>query len=96
MVCGGEALWIGAQREQRTVDQALIAGTTRQEIEQKFGEPRWVAQPRQRLSEVGWNGREKDTISESDRYIYDASIFTFVICEFDEQNKLRKAMFSPK
>jgi hypothetical protein len=96
MICGGEAVWIVAQRAHRAVDQAIIAGTTRQEIEQKFGEPRWISQPGQPLSDVGWNGSAKDNVVKSRLFVYSAPPFAFIVCEFDEKDILQKAIISPK
>jgi len=96
MVCGVQALWINLQSELRAIDRAIRAGATRQEVEEKLGKPRWISKPGQPLSDVDWNGQEKSTISKYGLSVYWGSMFAFVICEFDEQDKLRKATFSPK
>ena len=95
-IVGCEAAWIAGLREHLRVRQTIVAGTTRRQIEAEFGEPRWTSRPGQPLSEFGWNGQEKDVLSESERHVYDASIFTFVICEFDEHGTLKKAVLSKK
>jgi hypothetical protein len=73
-----------------------LAGTTRQQIQAKYGPPRFTSPPGRPLRESGWNGREANAISNAGFSVYDTSVFEFMVCEFDDQGQLIRAVISPK
>jgi hypothetical protein len=77
-------------RSDRDVFETVMAGATRAEIEAKYGAPRFQAAPGRTLSDDGWNGGEKDTISRFGLSVYRASPFLFIICEFDDDDQLQR------
>jgi|GEM_PF-5518241 len=77
-------------RSDRAVYESVMAGTTRAEIETSYGKPRFQSRPGRPLTDAGWNGGEKETITEFGLSVYNASPFWFIICEFDENDRLNR------
>jgi hypothetical protein len=75
----------------------VVAGTNRTEIEAVFGPPRFVSAAGETLrAAAGWNGADTDRVSRRGLRVYDASLWMFVVCEFDENDQLQGVTISQK
>ena len=93
VACG---LVIERLRISRNVFKSVAAGATKEEIEAKYGPPKFHSSAGQRRGDVGWNGEGKNLISKVGMNIYDASLFEFIVCEFDESDTLERVFISTK
>ena len=92
----GEGFWLFRLQSDASVFRTLIAGATKADIEAEFGSSRFKAAPGECLSETGGNGVEADRIVDRPCAVYSASPWLFVVCEFDGNGNLTRAIISPK
>ena len=83
-------------RISRNVFKSVVAGTTKEQIEAEYGPPQFRSSAGQRLADVGWNGEAKNQTSQWGMKVYDASLFEFIVCEFDESDNLLRVWISSK
>lgn len=97
MVCVVGALNLWKSQSDLHVFRHVVAGTNRTEIEAAFGPPRFVSAAGETLrAAAGWNGADADRVSRRGLRVYDASLWMFVVCEFDEHEVLQNVKISRK
>lgn len=97
IVCVVGALELWKFQSDLYVFRHVVAGANRTEIEAVFGPPRFVSAAGETLrAAAGWNGADADRVSQRGLRVYDASLWMFVVCEFDENEVLQNVKISRK
>lgn len=96
-ICAVGTLKLWKVQSDLHVFRHVVAGANRTAIEAVFGPPRFVSAADETLrAAAGWNGADADRVSRRGLRVYDASLWMFVVCEFDENDRLQDVTISQK